>query len=296
MKWFSGKFGKGILFGLLINSGATSTVQAGMVQISGQGSNFGSLSGVFYSQSSEDLFQIGQSYTSTESFNGFDLAGSVTSLASLPAGVLKTVAVLSSVREVDGEPVFLGGTMQSFALLTETMHFVVAGAAPDQITSIGILLSVEGELVVPESRGSAMASFVAIIDSNSATLGGIDRLALRQRYTSGTVLTDENVGFTADGVAFAGTLDLVGPETDILLYMSLSCEADSNGSCFFGNSAHFNFAPLPTNITFSSDSGVFLSSVPVPGTFGFLTVGVLSLGLYRRARRCSGGNSRGCAN
>lgn len=63
----------------------------------------------------------------------------------------------------------------------------------------------------------------------------------------------------------------------------VDCRFGAN--CDFGNTGKFAFGALPTGLSFTSDSGVFLSgassTVPEPGTWAMLTIGLLSAGIRR---------------
>jgi hypothetical protein len=53
-----------------------------------------------------------------------------------------------------------------------------------------------------------------------------------------------------------------------------------------GNSAHLS-SILPAGVPWTSESGVFLSAVPEPGTCALLAAGMLCLGTVRRIRGAS---------
>jgi hypothetical protein len=70
--------------------------------------------------------------------------------------------------------------------------------------------------------------------------------------------------------------------------LDLDCRAMA--SCDFGNTAKFSFGDLPTGLTYTSDSGVFLSAVaptavPEPATTAMLGLGMGALAAARWRRR-----------
>jgi len=84
---------------------------------------------------------------------------------------------------------------------------------------------------------------------------------------------------------FDGWLDIVGTSATInpTLYLSVSC--DIGLVCDYGNTARFSFVGLPSSVTFSSDSGVFLTAtVPEPQTYALMLAGLAALGLLARRR------------
>lgn len=84
---------------------------------------------------------------------------------------------------------------------------------------------------------------------------------------------------------FDGWLDIVGTSVTInpTLYLSVSC--DIGLVCDYGNTAKFSFVGLPSSVSFTSDSGVFLTSaVPEPQTAAMLLAGLLAVGWMARRR------------
>jgi PEP-CTERM motif len=83
---------------------------------------------------------------------------------------------------------------------------------------------------------------------------------------------------------FDGWLDIVGTSATINPTLSLSVACDVGLVCDYGNTARFSFVGLPSSVSYSSDSGVFLTAVPEPGSWALMLAGLLSVGAVARRR------------
>ncbi|HEV3239966.1 MAG TPA: hypothetical protein VG429_06150, partial [Casimicrobiaceae bacterium] len=95
-------------------------------------------------------------------------------------------------------------------------------------------------------------------------------------------LTHESLG----GFDFRGVLDVTNGES-LPLLMSLSLDCNTGEICDYSHTAQLSFG-LPSDVTFTSDSGVLLkgtSSVPEPSSLLLMVPGLLGLGLVGRMRR-----------
>jgi hypothetical protein len=76
-------------------------------------------------------------------------------------------------------------------------------------------------------------------------------------------------------------------ELGVKTYLNVSCR--SGDSCDFAHTGTFGFGALPTGLSFTSESGVFLSGVtagvPEPATWAMMIGGLGLAGLALRARR-----------
>lgn len=99
---------------------------------------------------------------------------------------------------------------------------------------------------------------------------------------------DENAWTTAllsptSGVISATLLVPAGLSAiDISAQLLMDCR---NGAlCDFGHTASFSFGALPDGLSWTSESGVFLSAVPEPGSLTLLGIGLAGLGFALRRR------------
>jgi hypothetical protein len=85
---------------------------------------------------------------------------------------------------------------------------------------------------------------------------------------------------------FDGWLDIVGTSATINPTLALSVYCDIGLVCDYGNTARFSFVGLPSSVTYTSDSGVFLTAaVPEPGSWALMLGGLLAVGTLARRRR-----------
>jgi hypothetical protein len=84
---------------------------------------------------------------------------------------------------------------------------------------------------------------------------------------------------------FNGVYALVGATPTLDVRGALDTFANSVASATYSNTAAFQMS-LPTGVSYSSASGVFLSAVPEPGSWALMLAGVgglLTLARHRRA-------------
>jgi hypothetical protein len=89
-------------------------------------------------------------------------------------------------------------------------------------------------------------------------------------------------GSTPNLMNFSGSFDIIGSSVTLNPTFTLIVDC-SMAICDFGNTARFSFVNLPDNVSYSSDSGVFLSPVPEPSSWALMLVG---LGWVMQRSRC----------
>ncbi len=230
---------------------------------------------------------------------GLTASGSAYATASLAKG---SVGVASSGTYLDccgvgsGQA---GGTGVSVASVADTLHFLISGASPQTVTTIGVAFHVDGVIDAFTPAGDSIADLSAVLQLG----GGYFQGNILSNVSSGyaPVLTEgpppsgwltQSLSPNAPGdFTFHGTLALTGATQDLGVYESLFGLCGLGTACDYSHTASLSFT-LPSNVSFTSDSGVFLTQpigapgVPEPASWSLMLVGFGGLGvLLRRTRR-----------
>ena len=180
----------------------------------------------------------------------------------------------------------------SEAIIRDSLTFNVAGANSSTVTDIGIAFTVDGSV----SPGTQANEADAVLTDSMAFGNGI----IDYVYNTGSNSIIENQGWVTNTIAsegpnsfiFAATYALTGSTDTLAIQLELDLQCQADASCDVSHTGAVSFV-LPPNVTFTSQSGVFLSqpltAAPepaysaVPG-FGLLGIAIL---LRRRNRRVS---------
>lgn len=152
------------------------------------------------------------------------------------------------------------------------------------ISSYIDLQGVSGHLFLQGSTATVLADHITFSDlrgSQGATIG------------EGSATWNVTGVNSPVGRAMQSTLVIPPGMATAQIQTSLVVDCRFGAYCDFGNTGKFAFGSLPAGLSFTSDSGVFLSgapaTVPEPGTWAMFSIGLISAGILRRR---SGNGSR----
>ena len=185
-----------------------------------------------------------------------------------------------------------GGGGVSYAENTDALHFVVAGATPQTMTVIGVTFDVHGGMDAFTPLGDSEGGLTSVFQLGDGFFEG-SVYSGPNAYTPAFTEAGQTGGWLTDYVTqnapgeftFHATYGLTGASQDLGVNEYLQASCGGGTACDYAHTATVAFT-LPSNVTFTSDSGVFLTkSVPEPATWALMLVGVGGLGAVLRRSR-----------
>lgn len=199
-------------------------------------------------------------------------------------------------------------TALTVARFTDLLNFTVAGADATTVTNITVKFQLDGSLSTPDAHGASGLGTPYGIITNNFNFGGatgfvsFEQLAANRRYgQEEQILNQANtqsgwVSYSWDIISpgltqFTGVYALTGASQTVGIGNNLTGYTSTGGSFAYGNTSSLNLI-LPSNVTFSSASGTFLSAtgpnvggVPEPATWAMLLIGFGLTGTLMRRRQ-----------
>ncbi len=218
------------------------------------------------------------------------LFGSASASANLADGTVHTYASANGLNNNSVQTgLFANSDATANAGFKDTLHFSIAGANSSTITYIRVFYSVAGTFQAynPGNNYAVLHSFLglgpSVVETNVETINN-GALGITQsdfsNFESGSGFTQ----LTTNDLTFEGTFALHGASDTEQLSFFVDSQAtngvlmDLTGQVSLG---------LSTGVTFTSDSGVFLtaSAVPEPASLTMAGIGgAICLFVYRRRR------------
>jgi PEP-CTERM motif len=241
----------------------------------------------------------------TSSHNGLQSEGNAKAAADLTTGKLHASGGPTS------DPFAIGFAAFGNAAFGDVLHFTNSAADSTTVTEIGFKIHVAGILgnfpgfpnICCTTSGNSQATLIYGV-GNYLTSGGV--FGDFNPSTSNIVDTDFSFKnwYRSNFVDFTypddypidediiGEFSFLGSSADAAVYMFLQAGGQYQYSNF-GDTATFSFDDLPAGVSYSSDSGHFLTSAPEPSTWALMMIGFSGIIFWRsveskaRGRRLS---------
>lgn len=176
------------------------------------------------------------------------------------------------------------------AAFADGLNFLIAGATSSTSTDIGISIDLHGNFLVSSPySGSSLSNNLTFGNAAFSTNDRFDA-APNQHTASGWVSYSFSPDTSTD-MRFSGIYALTGASQHINFYESLFTHSGNGETVDFSHTADFALL-LPSNVSFTSDSGAFLTAgsvgaVPEPSTWTMMILGFCGVGFMAYRRRSS---------
>ncbi len=189
-----------------------------------------------------------------------------------------------------------GGLGSSYAENSDVLHFAVGGASPGTMTIIGVSFRVHGGMDAFTPQGDSSGGMSAVFQLGGGNFQGFEYSSVSSGYTpvfseagqTGGWLTDYVTQDAPGEFTFNATYGLTGAAEDLGINEYLQEVCSFGTACDYAHTGAVSFT-LPSNVTFTSDSGVFLTQgeigVPEPATWTLMIAGAGLMGAAARRRR-----------
>jgi hypothetical protein len=185
------------------------------------------------------------------------------------------------------------------AQFSDVLHFSITGANVNTITDISVTYTVDGSMLESDFGNAALSS---ALDFGSATEGAKigDMLSGGICSTGPCVYSQLSTGWVSASfspsspglVEFQGIYALTGSSGDIPIFATLSLNSAVTGTTGSANDDYSNTAAimlsLPPGVSYTSDSGVFLSqtsSAPEPATLFLAGLSLAAIGAVKLKKK-----------
>lgn len=229
-------------------------------------------------------------------YSGTVASGTASARSDLATGELGAYAYSDVYREFGGGPTFIGAA--GFSQFNDTLTFTIAGATASTITNINIVFELDGATALSGTRGAGAFVTETLYFGDGFAQYALQDLVGDSDYVRGgdRNWVSSSWDFSTPGVVrFSGVYALTGASSVIGINNSLLASVNASSLADFASTSHFRLS-TPSNVSFTSASGVFLSGlgggtgggVPEPATWALMLAGFGLVGSALRRRRGAG--------